>query len=286
MADMIQPSAPCHPVRIGMVNFINTAPFYDVWKRTVSRPEWRVTEAAPTELNKLLHQGNLELGLVSSQEYAAHPESYRILADLSISATGPVGSVFFFSDNPLESLADSLLLLTSQSQTSVCLLKIILEEFYAVTPRYISGSVKSYRSNDHGGVLAIGDDALKMRHAGNFAYSFDLAEIWHKHTGLPFVFAVWAVREEFCQSDSASLAVIHRELLRCVKQGRAELEDISRRVAPTLDMTPAACLAYFKGLEYDLGDDKRAALNLFFQYLVNRGEASPQSLPLKICDSL
>ena len=54
-------------VRIGMVNFINTAPLYDIWQRTVNRPEWNVVEAAPSVLNRMLYANELDMGLVSSQ---------------------------------------------------------------------------------------------------------------------------------------------------------------------------------------------------------------------------
>ena len=129
------------PARIGMVNFINTAPLYEVWKKTVHRPEWRVTEAPPNVLNSILFNNELDLGLVSSHEYAAHPSQYKILGDLSISASGPVGSVFLFSDLEPEKLSDKLVMLSGQSQTSASLVKIILEEFYGVKPRYTVGSV-------------------------------------------------------------------------------------------------------------------------------------------------
>ena len=48
-------------VRIGMVNFINTAPLYDIWQRTVKRPEWNIVEAAPAVLNRMLHADELDM---------------------------------------------------------------------------------------------------------------------------------------------------------------------------------------------------------------------------------
>ena len=66
-------------VRIGMVNYINTAPIYEEWKKSSIDPEWIVTEAPPSTLNYLLAEDRLDLGLVSSYEYAVHPEKYRIL---------------------------------------------------------------------------------------------------------------------------------------------------------------------------------------------------------------
>ena len=66
--------------RIGMVNFINTAALYEVWKESVQRPEWQVVEAAPAVLNRLLRSGDLDLGFVSSYEYAEHPAGFQAVS--------------------------------------------------------------------------------------------------------------------------------------------------------------------------------------------------------------
>ncbi len=276
--------------RIGMVNFINTAAIYEVWKENVNRPEWQVVEAAPAVLNRLLKSGDLDLGFVSSYEYAEHPADYRLLADLSISATGAVGSVFLFSEVELALLTGELVLLSPQSKTSNGLIKIILEDFYGVRPRYHlpddqNVSVDSTHEEGRAAVLAIGDQALRLKQSGMFPYVLDLGEVWRQHTGLPFVFAVWAVREEFCKSHGAILQEIHQELLRCVGLGRSRLPEISRLVAPRVPMEPQACLAYLQGIELDLGPDKIQGLTLFIEHLVRRGEAGPQALPLKIYDA-
>lgn len=277
-------AAAANIARIGMVNFLNTAPLYEVWKRTVARPDWQVTEAPPSTLNRLLHQGELDLGFISSHEYAAHPEEYKILGNLSISATGKVGSVFLFSRVPLSDLDDRLVLLSSQSQTSVNLIKIILENFYRVQPRYETG-LATARSDLTGidAVLSIGDEALLLASEGRYPHQLDLGEAWQRETGLPFVFAVWAVREKFCRSEPDQVVAIHHELLRCLDEGRQNLMEISRMVAPRIPMAVDACHAYLSGMEYDLDDRKQEGLTLFYRYLIERGEASPAAVPLKIC---
>jgi len=272
--------------RIGMVNFINTAPLYEVWQRTVHRPEWRVTEATPAVLNGMLYNGELDLGFFSSHEYAVHPASYKILGDLSISASGPVGSVLLLSTVAPDALTDRLVLLSVQSQTSVSLVKIVLEEFYGVRPRYRAGGGAD--SHVDGGeppaaVLVIGDEALRMRALARYPFRLDLGEIWHRHTGLPFVFAVWAVREDFCAADPDTVVAIHQELGRCVAEGKKELREISSRVAARIPMPVQECFDYLSGLEYDLGPEKQEALALFFKYLIKRGEGAHDALPLKIC---
>jgi chorismate dehydratase len=61
--------------RIGMVNYINTAPIYETWKKQGAQPAgWQMVEAPPVTLNRMLAAGDLDLGLVSSHEYCIRPE--------------------------------------------------------------------------------------------------------------------------------------------------------------------------------------------------------------------
>lgn len=285
---MTKPSEhPRHPVaRIGMINFINTAPLYEVWKRTVHRPDWLVAEAVPLTINRLLAIGDLDLGFISSHEYAVHPDRYLLLTDLSISASGSVGSVFLFARKGMEQLDDALLLLTSQSQTSVSLVKIILEEFVGVRPHYHSGAIHENfgELGRYGGILAIGDEALLLRQRGDFPVCVDLSRVWWEKTGLPFVFAVWAARRDFCQREPREIAEIHGELLRCLREGLAGLKAISGEVAARIPMDPEECYRYLQGIEYDLGPTKQRGLALFYDYLIKRGEGAATALPLQFWD--
>ncbi len=271
--------------RIGMVNYINTAPLYEVWRQTVHRADWQVTEGPPALLNRMLHENELDLGFVSSQEYALHPDEYRIMSDLSISATGAVGSVFLFSALPCAQLGERLVLLSSDSQTSVSLVKIILEEFYQVRPRYCFGLATEIgtEAEKPAAVLAIGDEALRLAAEGRYPHRLDLGEAWRARTDLPFVFAVWAVREDFCRTAPDTVLGIHQELQRCLRQGKEQLREISAAVAGRVPMDEEACYRYLQGIEYDLSTEKQEALRRFFEYLIARGEVPATALPLKVC---
>lgn len=272
--------------RVGMVSFLNTAPIYQTWQRTVAKPAWRLREAPPTVLNHLLYQGELDLAMISSQEYALHPESYRILADLSIAATGAVGSVFLFARRPIEAMDGQLVTLSSRSQTSVSLVKIILEDFYRLRPRYQVADVAGADPGEEEAVLSIGDEALVLAAGGGYPYRYDLAQIWYRQTGLPFVFALWAVREDFYRRHPATVQEIHRELKRCQGEGLADLEAVCRRAAPGIPMSQEECRRYLAGMQYDLSPDQQAGLIRFFQLLIVRGEVPPTALPLKIIEEL
>jgi len=270
-------------VRIGMVNYINTAPIYEEWKAMDIDPSWEVTTAPPSTLNRLLEDDRLDLGMVSCYEYAARPDKYRILADLSISANGPVGSVFLFSHVPPEELNGRLVLLTGQSATSIALVKIVLEKFFRIRPRYTVGDIMAENTSGDkvSAVLAIGDDALRLKIKEAYPCKLDLAEVWREHTGLPFVFAVFAVREEFVRKHAQTLHEVRQTLIACRERGRKLLYEICRMAAPRIPMEVDACYAYLQKIQHTLGPEHQRALEQFFTYLIDRGDVGKNALPLK-----
>lgn len=269
-------------VRIGMVHYINTAPIHTIWKERHYPAQWQMIDDHPAALNSKLAAGEIDLGFVSSHEYGIRPERYRILGDLSISANGPVGSVFLFSRIKPEKLSGEKVLLSAQSKTSVCLVRIVLEKFLAVNPVYFCAEVADARRLEAQGILAIGDDALRLKLEGSYQYCLDLGEEWQQQTGLPFVFAVCAVREEFCRQQPDLVARVHRELLSCRDEGLRELGRICAAVAQRIPMEVSGCLSYLRAIHYDLDGQKQQALETFYRYLFDFGEASAAALPLKI----
>lgn len=272
--------------RIGMVSYLNTAPIHEKWKDTVHIENWQLVEAPPATLNKKLADGEIDMGFVSSYEYGRHPDKYKILSGLSISANGPVGSVFLFSHVPMNQLDQAPILFSAQSETSVSLVKIILEEFQCVQPVYSTGDLQNASGGNFKAVLAIGDDALRLAEKSNYLYEYDLADIWKHKTGLPFVFAVCAVREEFCTGHGEMLSAIHRELLRCRDEGKRDLDEICAISAQRIPMSKKKCHQYLTAIEYDLGGQKRKALETFFDFLIKRGDIDKSALPLKIFANL
>ncbi len=272
--------------RIGMVNYLNTAPIHEKWKSTVHSKNWQLVEDSPANLNKKLAEGQIDMGFVSSYEYGLHPERYKILSGLSISANGPVGSVFLFSHVPMNQLDQTPVLCTAQSETSVSLVKIILEKFQNVHPVYSIGDVLSVSDDTFKAVLAIGDDALRLVEKSTYLYQYDLGDIWKRETGLPFVFALCVVREEFCAAQPEMLAAIHRELIRCRDEGKRDLEAICEISAQRIPMSKKKCHQYLTAIEHDLGEQKRKALETFFDFLIKRGDIDKKALPLKILANL
>ena len=258
--------------RLGMVNFINTAPVYIPWQEQGAHPAWEIVEGTPTELNAMLKAGELDAGLVSSYAYGLDYQDYFLLPDLGISATGAVGSVLLFSRVPVQDLHGKVVGLSPQSATSVNLLRIILERFAGVRPRYRTGCFMELEQGDADAYLSIGDEALRRRSESSRFMQYDLAEIWLEHTGLPFVFAVCAVRAQSLEQRRGDIAELGKALTECRSRGSRDMERISAMVAGRIPMDPGACLEYLEGIEFDLSEDKQRGLLYFFRILAEMGD--------------
>ena len=82
------------------------------------------------------------------------------------------------------------------------------------------------------------------------------------------------------------MAEIHRELLRCRDEGQRDLEEICEISAARIPMSKKKCHQYLSAIEYDLGAQKRKALETFFDFLIKRGDIDRSALPLKIFANL
>src|SRR5713226_7846622 len=108
-------------IRLGRISYVNMAPvFY--------RLEAEVEEFAgvPTELNRRLLEGELDLAPISSIEYARNADRLRILPRLCVSSEGAVDSIQLVSKTPLEHVRS--VAVTPESATSVVLTKVLLPE--------------------------------------------------------------------------------------------------------------------------------------------------------------
>src|SRR6476661_10382195 len=137
------------------------------------RLEAEVEEVAgvPTELNRRLLDGEIDLAPISSIEYARHAERLRILPRLCVSSEGAVDSIQLVSKTPLEHVRT--VAVTPESATSVVLTKVLLPEATHV-PLGEEAEAK----------LLIGDAALKSAFEDPTPHH-DLGRLWLERTGLP-----------------------------------------------------------------------------------------------------
>jgi chorismate dehydratase len=258
-------------MRVGRIHYINVLPIYYALERAYVANGFEMVPGTPAELNARLFRGEVEISAISSAEYGRNFQEYLLLPHLSISTAGDVGSVLFFSRVPFSELTGRDVILSASSATSAALLRVLLYELFGAQPLYRSAPVEDSLPDGAYGLLAIGDEALRLRATGRYPYYLDLGRAWHDLTGLPFVFGVWAVRRGFYENHPAAVRNVHQALLESKHWGLAGLEEICRHAATLVKMSTPDLRHYFHLLDYDLNDRQQEGLCAFYRYLHRSG---------------
>jgi chorismate dehydratase len=261
-------------LRLGKIGFVNVLPIYYPLEAGIISHPFTIVSGSPAELNALAARGQLDISAVSSVEYARHPERYVLVPDLSISSRGPVGSVLLLSQIPIEELGGRPVLTTPKSHSSALLLRILFALRLGVSPDYRAGHPHEALANGDNplAMLLIGDDALHFRNHASYPYRWDLGELWHGWTGLPFVFGVWVVQRAALELPAECLQPAVDSLLKAKTWGCAHLDEISRQAMPHALMDYQELHRYYQGLWFHLSAVEEAGLRAFFRCLMEIGE--------------
>jgi chorismate dehydratase len=263
-------------INIGLIDYLNTMPFhYDLAER-LADADVHFERGVPSQMNRALMTGEIDLAPISAIEAARYAEQLVILPGLSIASLGAVRTVLLFSwAADMSDLDGQSIALTDHSATSVELLKVLCHERYNINPVYTT--TKQHLPSmlaEHQGALVIGDDALiegtlhraLSNPAGwNLPYIYDLSDEWLKMTGLPFTFAVWAVRKE--RAPELEAAGVFEALYASTEVGLTEdaRENLATAYAARLGLSAGVCRRYLRDLRYHLTGDDLAGLKLFLE---------------------
>lgn len=253
------------PVRIGAVNYLNTKPLIYDLERLTSDAELFLD--VPSRLADLLATGQLDVALIPVIEYF-RAGTYSIVPDICIASRGPVLSVTLFSRVPWPAIRR--VALDEGSRTSAALAQILLRKRHGLTPEVVNLPLdRAADQIDADAVLLIGDRAMRACLPG-FAHAYDLGSEWHDWTGLPFVYAFWAVRE------GAELGPVEEALAEAKRVGCSRIGEIAHREAPLLGLDAGFCRRYLANIiHFDLGAREQAGLHHFYMLACELGQARP-----------
>jgi chorismate dehydratase len=262
-------------MKIGRIPYINCYPVYGAIDRGVVRLDAELVDGVPTDLNRRMATGELDISVVSAVEYARDSVRYVLLPDLAISCDGPVRSVMLFSRRPASELGGRNVLVSRSSMTSVALLELLFENVWHTNPRFVPGDAEVrdvVESTDDGtdARLVIGDAALVLgsTQRDRYPYVYDLGETWKQWTGQPFVFAVWVAQ----RSTSVRQALnAHAGLIASRDWGLSHLPDLAEQAHQATGVSRLICDEYLSGLDYGLSYPHLAGLTEFYRRLVERG---------------
>ncbi len=252
-------------VRVGAVNYLNTRPLICDLEQIA--PEAELVLDVPSRLADLLAAGELDVGLIPVIEYF-RAGCYTIVPSISIATRGPVLSVTLFSRAPWTGIRR--LALDAGSRTSAALAQVLLRKRHGVVPEVVSLPLdREAEDVDADAVLLIGDRAMRACLPG-FAHAYDLGQEWYDWTGLPFVYAVWAVR------PGAELGRVAWALAESKRRGLGRAGLIAHQEAPRLGLDPGFARRYLSTiLHFDLGPREQAGLYHYYALACELGLAPP-----------
>ncbi len=256
-------------MRIGKIPYLNLFPYF-YWLENRSQKRYSFVEGVPSEVNRLLRQYQIDISPSSSVEYLRHRDRYLLVPGHSVSSRGPIGSIYLFSHRPLEALDGERVLLTYQSETSVALLKVLISSFYRLRPLFQQSNLPLQEGLKRASAyLVIGDEAILGYRNSQAAYIYDLGDLWYRHTGLPFVFALWIANRQ----AGPEIDEFKRELDRALQWSMSHIREVAEACYLKGVLTEEELIQYWQGINYSLDEEHMEALRVFELHLRDLDES-------------
>ena len=260
--------------RISIVKYLNAVPLAWGILQGPQKEAFQPVLSTPAECADQLSAGTVDIGLIPSIEFQ-RIKGTRIIPGPAVASTHRVRSVILVSVMPLWKV--KTVAYDKGSRTSVALSRIIFNDFYHTHPDFRPAEpdlANMLAQSD--AALLIGDRALKftednerpeaarqkplLRLGAEPLQVFDLAERWRFLTGLPFVFAFWAVREGFKDASVVDLLKQSRDY------GVANTATIAEKYSAELQIKKEFIQEYLeRNVHYYMDRTCVEALELFYE---------------------
>lgn len=256
-------------MKVARIPYLNAAPFYAGWGED---PPFDVVDMVPRDLGQAARDGAIDAGLMAVADYFTVDGTFDLVSPaLGVSAREHVRSVLLFTHDQPRRLRGARIGVTRESSTSRRLLQLLAVACWKLGDEVTWVPEDRIEGPPHEAVdalLLIGDRALETaarEDRGGWPRAVDLAAEWWAWQGLPFVFALWVVRqalprrerERFAGFLSGSLAV-----------GSDHLPEIATAHAGRLG-DAAALRSYLENFQYRLGAAEREGLRRFRDLLAD-----------------
>jgi chorismate dehydratase len=253
--------------RLGHIQFINCLPLYYGMVKQDVLLDVDLVKADPADLARDILAGGLDIAPIPTIEYARHAGDLVLLPDIAISSDGEVQSILLISKVPAEELSGRTVALANTSRTSQVLARVLLARRWNVAPDYVEMPPDlPAMLRDADAALLIGDEALRAYwDTPADLHSYDLGAEWKSWTGLPFVFAVWAVRRTYAEQRPDAVRAVADALNGSLAYCRAHLDDISEYAARWEPFPAERFRSYFDALQFRYEPRYREGMRRFLE---------------------
>jgi chorismate dehydratase len=252
---------------VSAISFLNTAPLVWDFEHRDEGHAFELTYTVPSACAEALRTGVADIGIIPAVAYHSIP-GLQIIPEVCVGASGTVRSILLISKVPIEQIRT--VAADTSSRSSVALLRVIFRAWYGGARQFTAMEpFLPLMLDQHDAALIIGDPALSVDRDRYITY--DLGEMWFHHTGKPFVFAFWAVRDAALEKipRDMDLARIFRDSR---DHGLEHLDDISRQWSNRVALSPSDIRSYLTfNVDYTLSPEHLDGMRLFLELAIKHG---------------
>jgi chorismate dehydratase len=253
-------------LRVGGVSYLNSKPL--LYGLDVDAGV-KLHLDVPSRLLADLQSASLDVALLPVIDYQ-NMGGLTILPVGGIASDGPTLTVRIFSSRPIKQI--ETLAYDPDSHTSVALARIVLAESFGRHPDLIE---LTPNTPDHVARLLIGDKVVCQPHVG-LDHQLDLGAAWKNLTGLPFVFAIWTVRQAIDLGD------LPDRLTKALDNGLSHLPEIVTQHAISRGWPRELAMEYLSvNLQFRIGPAHLRAIEHFFDLACRHGIIPKPPRPLQ-----
>ncbi|MFC1669787.1 menaquinone biosynthesis protein [Spirochaetota bacterium] len=249
-------------MKVGLIDSLHCFPFYYHMMERMPIFGVKIISAYEGLLDKMMEIKELDMSPVSTALYSRMQNDLLVVPDYCLNSEGYTRSIVMISKVPVEELHGKRIGLSSASETPSVVLKIILNNFYDINPKYIK--VDSNPLLYHlDAALISGNEAL-IQNKELIKYSYDIGDLWKRKTGYPVVFSLFAIQKEFIKKDREILNRIigsYEESLKELGNSESKIYQNAVERYPGFNYN---IFNFYNTISYDLTDELKEALMFFY----------------------
>jgi len=281
-------------LRIAAIGFLNPAPLMWDFEHPPLADElakrYRIDRMTPSECAARLGDGRADIGLIPIAALATTP-GLRILPGCTIASKGRVRSLLLVhrASRPLESVRS--VAADTASRTTVAYARMLFHKWGNGTVPFVPLAANLDQMLERAdAAIVIGDPALlaleersnRFERTGEELVYRDLAEEWHKLTGLAFVSAVWCAAHGAAAPRGVLDESIVDDFVHSRDQGLANIDALVAEWAERIPIQESTIRNYLTtNIHYILDAEIVEGMQGFFQMAAEYGVLPPYALAVE-----
>ena len=226
----------------------------------------------PAQCAERLANGTADLGLVPITAFA-QGNDLRMVPGCAIASKGPIRSLLLIVRaatglGGVRSIASD-----TSSRATHAYVQVMARHFWKIPATFMQhapdldamlAACDAALLIGDPALLALEDRAARQQRTGEELLYLDLGAEWHKLTGLPWISAVWGVRDEAVRSSPVRDQLV-RDLLASRDAGLAHIDDLADEWAMHIALSRTTIYAYLsRNIHYILDDECLEGLRRFY----------------------